>query len=436
MDLRGSLARFAAGRPHVLLVPAIGGADARLAVEAELARRCWPTAASPADADVVVVAGTAGPRLGEIVEALWAQVPVPRARTQITDPQATSAALDLAAAELADVAQQSAPATEARRSSPHPSAAHQGHTEPPHGHPGGDGAPEHHSADHTALNGEQLDPQASGHEHTGTGGAPGGGDGGHHGHGAAMPLPGGLPMAELGDDRDGLMLDRLHLPLGPALPDWPAGLVLHVVLQGDVVQHAEAELLDVDAEAIGTEEVGTDGSFGHRPTRHGGAVTRGDEARRRAAGELDSLGRLLAVAGWADPAARARRLRDDLLAGAGVAVCRGRARPLLAQLRRSRTLRWLVRGINTGGIDLNGRLAARLDALEAALAELDEAAAPAASHGDEHTGGSDTRGTLRELDELASLLVGAEFAAARLVVAALDPDTDAIAAAWRRARRG
>ena len=38
-------------------------------------------------------------------------------------------------------------------------------------------------------------------------------------------------MADRGDDRDGLRLDQLHLPLGPVLPDWPAGLVLRVITQ-------------------------------------------------------------------------------------------------------------------------------------------------------------------------------------------------------------
>ncbi|NEE25830.1 hypothetical protein G3M53_10200, partial [Streptomyces sp. SID7982] len=46
----------------------------------------------------------------------------------------------------------------------------------------------------------------------------------------------GLPLAERADDRDGLRLDRLHVPFGPVLPDWPVGLVLRLTLQGDVVQ--------------------------------------------------------------------------------------------------------------------------------------------------------------------------------------------------------
>ena len=69
----------------------------------------------------------------------------------------------------------------------------------------------------------------------------------HHGHAmgdmawATWRCRAGLPMADRGEDRDGLKLDQLHVPLGPVLPDWPAGLVVRVTLQGDVVQHAEAD---------------------------------------------------------------------------------------------------------------------------------------------------------------------------------------------------
>jgi len=64
--------------------------------------------------------------------------------------------------------------------------------------------------------------------------------------GMAMPpvgLPAGLPMARRGADRDGLKLDRLHVPLGPFLAHWPAGLVVQVTIQGDVVQQAEVTTL-------------------------------------------------------------------------------------------------------------------------------------------------------------------------------------------------
>ncbi len=55
-------------------------------------------------------------------------------------------------------------------------------------------------------------------------------------------MPGGVPMADRGADRDGLALDQLHVPIGPLLPDWPAGLVVRTVLQGDVIQEARIEV--------------------------------------------------------------------------------------------------------------------------------------------------------------------------------------------------
>ena len=192
-----------------------------------------------------------------------------------------------------------------------------------------------------------------------------------------MELPGGLPMADLGEDRDGLALDRLHVPLGPVLPDWPAGLVVHVTLQGDVIQEAAAELLD---------SVRAESSWW---TGHG------------AARELDALARFLGVTGWADAAAQARRLRDADLAGGALDPSATAA--LVRRVRRSRTLRWLVRGIPAGATDVAGLLEQRLTAIELAAGK----AVPRPG-----------------VDELALLLVGAELGAARAIVAAVDPDTE------------
>jgi hypothetical protein len=197
-----------------------------------------------------------------------------------------------------------------------------------------------------------------------------------------MEMPGGLPMADLGDDRDGLRLDRLHVALGPVLPDWPPGLVVRTVLQGDVIQEASAEVLDA----------GSGRSFWHDA--------------HPAAGELDGLARFLGVAGWADAAARARRLRDELLAGASAEHIGASAAALVRRVRRSRTLRWQIRGLPAGSTDLAALLEGRLAAIEAAVAS---AALPASRPA---------------LDELAGLLVGSELAAARLIVAAADPDTE------------
>jgi hypothetical protein len=188
-------------------------------------------------------------------------------------------------------------------------------------------------------------------------------------------------MAELGPDRDGLTLDRLHVPLGPVLPDWPAGLVVRVTLQGDVIQEASVEVLDA-----------------------GRAVQ--FEWPSPAARELDGLARFLGVAGWPSAAGHARKLRDTALSGhrieTGVAV-------LLRRVRRSRTLRWLIRGIPAGPTDVAALLEERLAAIEAPSRE------PQHGH--------------HAAERLGELLVGAELAAARLIVAAADPDGRHVGAA-------
>jgi hypothetical protein len=201
-----------------------------------------------------------------------------------------------------------------------------------------------------------------------------------------MEMPGGLPMADLGDDRDGLRLDRLHVPLGPVLPDWPPGLVVRTVLQGDVIQEASADVLDA----------GSGRPFWHDV--------------HPAARELDGLARFLGVAGWADAAARARRLRDEVLAGASAEQIGNSAGALVRRVRRSRTLRWQLRGLPAGSTELAALFEGRLAAVEAAVSSAVGSAALPASRA--------------ALDELAGLLVGSELAAARLIVAAVDPDTE------------
>jgi hypothetical protein len=392
MDLTTRLLRFAAARPHVLVVPAVGGTAQRLAVESEIARRGWPTATSPADTDLIVVAGHPGPALASVVETLWQQLPAPRARADVHDATTVTAALDQAVDLLGDARHQrhepelADPPLAAEATAPHSEAQHQ--------------------------SGPDVDGHRTGHQHDGQGGdghdhgthSHGGPDTGAHddgGHGE-MEMPGGLPMADLGEDRDGLMLDQLHVPLGPVLPDWPAGLVVEVVLQGDVVQHAEARVLDGGPRTV------AGGSFWTEPGPH--------RAFRLAARQLDSLARLLGVAGWTDPAATARRLRDEFLGADGPrATTRTQAVELIRKVRRSRTLRRMLR--DTRPVDVADLLDRRLMRLRAALDDLDHPTSILISG---MGGGSD-------LDRLAGLLVGAELAAARLIIAAFDPDPDAVA---------
>lgn len=329
MDLTGWLLRIGAARPHVLLVTAVGGTAGRLAVESELLRRGWPQAQSPADADVLVMAGEPGPQLAEVVEALWRQVPAPRARVQVID--AAAAALDEAVAVLADAA---------------------GQGEEP---------------DRAVVRKRGDSRGSTGH-------------GEHGGHGD-MAMPGGLPMADLGEDRDGLTLDRVHVPLGPALPDWPAGLVVRVTLQGDVVQEAQARILDAPHPAE---------AFWDRPDRAAGR-------------ELDALAGFLGAAGWGDAADHARRLRDGLLAG--TPPSEPDIGKLVRRVRGSWVLRRLVRGVRAGSTDVLALLEQRLAAVERAVA-----------------GSAAPRDPGQDTTELARMLVGAEFAALRLIVAVLGPD--------------
>ena len=367
MDLTALLLRAAARRPHVLLVPAPGGAAVRLAVEAELARRGWPLALAPADADILAVAGVPGPELSDVVETVWEQVPAPRASAVLARSADVRAALDHAAAALADAGRQRSDAAVGQ-----PRRKGEEHTGPDEhaGRKGHGGGVDGHAENATHSGGEH-----GGHEEHG--------GGGHHGHhGGGMALPGGLSMADLGEDRDGLTLDRLHVVLGPVLPDWPAGLVVRVTLQGDVIQEAVVELLDP----------------GHHVR----------EDLPAAVIELDGLARFLGVAGWVDAAARCRAVRDRLQVAPTdrPAIVDGLA--LVARMRRSRLLRWSLRGARAGGTDVaelaGHRLASARDALDGVSAT--------------------PRGAVDE-GTLASALVGAEFAAARLIVAVMDLRTGA-----------
>ncbi|MGW0777854.1 hypothetical protein ACWD01_30365 [Streptomyces sp. NPDC002835] len=395
MDLTAVLLRAAAARPRVLLATMpVAGTRVRLAAEREFAVRDFPVALTPADADLLLVAGPRCPALDEAVDRLWQDMPAPRARVRAERAGEVAGALVAGCARLADAAGQRA--------------------------------------------------------------AAGGHDGGAHSHGAAdggdeHEMPAGLPMAEQGPDRDGLALDRLHVPLGPLLADWPSGLALRLTLQGDVVQEAGIEPTTPFPTAAAP-------SFWSEPWARaiaGERVEAGEAARRRAASHLDSLARLLAAAGWPAAATAARRLRDDLLTGAAADAVRPRARRLAARVGRSRTLYWLTRGIGpltageaaAAGV---GGPAARADGdvparyrlwLAAVLDDLDRLADTSALDPGRDEG---PRGPLdgrrnpsAALTEvLPRLLEGAELAAARLIVASLDPDPEELTGRPAEVTRG
>ncbi|WP_106400850.1 hypothetical protein [Actinocorallia populi] len=229
-------------------------------------------------------------------------------------------------------------------------------------------------------------------------------------------------MADREADRDGLKLDVLHVQLGPVLADWPAGLVVRAVMQGDVVQRAEV------ATAEGTGR----GSFWTEPwtaARTGDPVARGTAERRGAARSLDTLGRLLAVAGWDRMSAQARWLRDDLLADHPSERLTARFERLSDSVGRSRTLRWMLRDlgpVTAPPARLAGDAADRLHALLAeagtAMGLLDDPTP--LDPGNEAHDAPDTA----PVSLLPDLLAGADLGAARLIVASLDPDLDRPAA--------
>lgn len=207
-------------------------------------------------------------------------------------------------------------------------------------------------------------------------------------------MPGGLAMAEMAEDRDGLALEALHVPLGPVLPDWPAGLVVDTVLQGDVVQSARSRLLG-PADPPGTP-------FWHAEGR-------------RAPARLDSLARLLAVAGWDGASVHARGIRDELLAGAPSEQVRPAFQALQRRVTRSLALRWATDGL--------GDATARWQRW---LAETDELLA-----GQAPASGRDPRGGRSEtlLTVATEAMCGLDLAAARLLLAGFDPDPDELATA-------
>lgn len=475
MGLRQALLRTAAARPGVLLVGWPGSTAIRLEAEAELCRRGWPLVDGPAVADLVVVAGAPESEDAEWLEALWSQVPAPKALITLGQPGHVGEELD-AGVSLMAVGEQGQP--EAGRGE-QPAGA--GPSTESGGHHGHGHREQHAHMDHHMLGSDEMPSPPSDHvpqddhlgheahdshadhgDHEGREGHTGShrehsaheghqghdmhGHGGHdmHGHGGhdmSEMTVAGLPMADRTDDRDGLRLDLLHVPLGPALNDWPCGLVLHVSLQGDVVQHAEVEYVHART---------SQDPFWNEPwlrAARGDDVTRDSAARRRCGAHLDSLGRFLAVIGWGDSAARARRLRDDVLTHALTGQLSADLLRLIRQVTRSRTLRWLARGLGplpaARAVELGvsgPALAADGDAYDRVQAWLEEMRHAADEFGDKQPLSPDDvtgpRGRVDGarppsrslLDALPELLHGAEFAAARVIVASLDPDVDELVA--------
>jgi hypothetical protein len=242
-----------------------------------------------------------------------------------------------------------------------------------------------------------------GHEGMDHGGHEGMDHGGHEGmdhggHGEMEMSPGGIPLAEGGEDRDGLEMDVLQVRLGPVLPHWPAGLVLRCSMQGDVIVEAQTELVDGPA-GQDDEVVGP--------------------ARR-----IDNIASLLALAGWDDAAAEARRIRDTALES-GDSPAGSELERLRRRVRRSWTLRWSLSGVRRlSDEDAKARglpADAVGDTYDRLMGMLDRAVAgvAATAAGDTGTRTNDAGRTL-STDHLAHLVMGLDLATARLVLASLD----------------
>ncbi|TFD55833.1 hypothetical protein E3T55_00475 [Cryobacterium frigoriphilum] len=239
-----------------------------------------------------------------------------------------------------------------------------------------------------------------------------------------MPMPGGIPLADGAPDRDGLEMDVLHVPLGPALPHWPAGLVVRCVLHGDVIVSAEAEVLPAAAQPSGDGPVGGD------------SRRSADDERRLAVIRCsDAAVQVLALAGWSFAADRARRIRDAVASGMALVDAAADLDQLAQSVGRSWALRWTLKGITVGdarahaqdgmgpreSATVRGRLISWLD--EARRIARDDTA----PRDDTAEGAYELQDALAlqrsQLSEIPRLLNGRDVATARLIVAALAIET-------------
>ena len=409
LGLSDAIARSASRHAHALVVEVPGSWRTRVAAERNVAARGWRLAISPADADVLVVCGEPGPGLAEAIEGIWHQMPGPRVRVHVHAGDEVGARLDEAHTGLLDTdrhrrdAQQRPTASELLAEQAGSRAeSHGGHGDTDHGSAGGHEGMDHEGHDsHEGMeHGSHEGMEHGSHEGMDHGSHEGMDHGGHEGmdHGGHEMSPGGIPLAEGGEDRDGLEMDVLQVRLGPVLRDWPAGLVLHCSLQGDVIVEAQAELVD-------------------------GRARQDDDVVGPARG-IDNIASLLALAGWDDAAAEARRIRDTALES-GEGAAGSELERLRRRVRRSWTLRWSLRGVRR--LSDKEAHARRLpadavgDTYDRLMGMLDRAVAgvAATAAGDTGTRANDAGRTL-STDHLAHLVMGLDLATARLVLASLD----------------
>lgn len=163
---------------------------------------------------------------------------------------------------------------------------------------------------------------------------------GQGGKGMTGGTPYGRPLTGRAEDRDGLQLDQLAVTVGPFFPPMPPGLVMHIKLQGDVVQEAiVGDNPFVGAEGAPGSSVGG-GEMGLFERALTEPVAVADLELARARHHLWWLGDALHVQGLTALGERAWRLAARLALGDREAVGR-----LTSAVRRSQVLRWSVDGV-------------------------------------------------------------------------------------------
>lgn len=441
MGLNSWLRGRAAVAPFVVTTP--GGTSVRLAVERGIREHGWCQVSSPAAADLVIVAGPADDEFGSHVTRIFDSMPEPRELVWITELDAAAAELDAAIVRLrAGVAVSPSPHPEsvedprqryngtsghgAESTQAHEQAAVHEHTEHTAEHEPVEHSPEHEQMQRAAEHEHMEHAPERGHmQH-----AAHGGHGGHD-HDMGMMMPGGLAMADRADDRDGLKLDVLTVPLGPVLAWWPAGLTVVTRWQGDIVCDATVSEVAAPSGIM---------PFWLQPWLRAGPVDSDEQRRWRAARALDSASTLLTVAGWSDAAMTARRLRDEMLVGDLSGAGEVRMRRWARRVAGSWVLRWSLRDV--GRIAAKPGVPAELigdvhDRLLRWIAETDltgrQEEKPAEPDG---FVGAQVGRYRWIIHALPGLLAGSELAEARLIVASLDPDIEVLTASVSEATHG
>lgn len=291
MGVSDRVAALAVRRLHLLVVSVAGWDFLRMRVQAAARKQGWVLVSAPADADVLVTVGLPDDEQTALIERSWDQVAAPRWRVTITDPGEIDGAFREAVDALRDLRWQRAH-DEQRGARPD-----EGVDDQEHARSGGDASPSDHD-----VRGD-MDMSMDGP--------------------AGIPLAGGFE-----DDRDGLEMDVLHLPLGPVLTDWPAGLVLECVLSGDVVVKASARLLPAATAPAPDEEMSS--------------------GIRQLARHLDAAAQVLRLASWPAAADRTVRVLDVVLGGAAPASVAKQVGALHRRVVGSRLLAWTL-GHRRGG---------------------------------------------------------------------------------------